>query len=192
MPRCHGISESLQDKGNKLQESLIPKCFFFFFLKYTHIEWQIKITTDYQREENKDYPEHHNPNISPANLFSLLQGWNHAVLVKKKKKKGVKAVVLFHSGHTAIPWDSPNTPGTFVPHGLYTYCSFSMECSSSETPMTHSLTFFSSLLKCHLLQEGFLITQAEIIASLWHFSIPVFCFILLQCTARPEVLLQSS
>lgn len=87
MPRCHGISESLQDKGNKLQESLIPKCFFFFFLKYTHIEWQIKITTDYQREENKDYPEHHNPNISPASLFSLLQGWNHAVLVKKKKKR---------------------------------------------------------------------------------------------------------
>ena len=31
-------------------------------------------------KENKDYPEHHNPNISPANLFSLLQGY-HAALV---------------------------------------------------------------------------------------------------------------
>lgn len=108
------------------------------------------------------------------------------------KKKDVKAIILFHLSHTAIPWDSPSTPGTFVPHGLYTYCSFSLECSSSEIPMTRSLTFFSSLLKCHLLQEAFLITQAEIIASLWHFSIPASCFIPLQCTTRPEVLLQSS
>lgn len=83
-----------------------------------------------------------------------------------------------------------NVPGKLLPHILFTYCYLCPEHAHPDTYMTHSLTFFRSLLKCHFIGKVF---HAESICSTTPVTLcPSVLFSFFHTLSLPDFIFQIS